>query len=847
MQKKLNFVMLALCLSSSSVSFAQENKSGNKDQELLTNESTITLTEAQIGEDDNMSQNVTIINSNNNVYASEVGYLFSPVRFRYRAFNQKYNDVYINGTPFNDMESGQFRYSVVGGLNQQTRNVDFVLPFEDGRFAFSAMGGSNNYDFRAADMASGSRLTLSGANRNYVMRGAYSYATGLNEKGWAFAASLTYRGAPMNWGYVEGTFYNALSYYLALQKVWKNGHSLSLSTWGNPTERATQGAATDESYWLANSNYYNPYWGYQNGKKRNSRIVTDFAPSAILTWDWNIDANTKLTTSLSGKYSMYKSTKLNYNNSDNPQPDYWKLLPSSYYDVWDQSNSSYRTMQCLAGFNSAYDNLTSSKANRQIDFDRLYYANRQVSTQGGDAMYFIQARHSDALSLNLSSTLNKQLTKNSILNFGLLLGKNFGRHYQTMDDLLGASSYHNINTYALGTYSMNDNQVQYDLDNPNAVVGKGDKFGYDYRIDVSKATVWANYAENFGVLHYSIAAKVGYTSMQRDGFMRNGMAPNNSKGKSGLAEFVDGGFKYNSSINLGHGHAFTLGMGFELRAPEANTAFVAPEINNDFVNNLQDEQVFSYEAGYQYKNSWLHANLNAYYSHIANATEWTCFYFDDINSFSYVSLTNLRKNYYGLELGATVKLTSFLDLKLIGTLSEAKYASNANVRYMNSTQATYTDDVLMSEGLHESSTPLTALSTGLSYHQHGWYVDLNCNYYNRIYLSYSPYWRYKNNLTKLGNVDENGNVIVSPQDKGNSGYMVDGSIGKNIYLKHGSLSINLMVDDILNNTKLCTGGYEQSRSDYTSTGNARAYKFSRNPKKYYAYGTNAMLNISYKF
>ena len=100
-------------------------------------ESAFTFTEAQLGEDDDMSDNVTIMNSNSNVYASEAGYLFSPVRFRYRALNQKYNDVYINGVLANDMESGQFRYSLVGGLNQQTRNVDYSLPFEENNFSMS--------------------------------------------------------------------------------------------------------------------------------------------------------------------------------------------------------------------------------------------------------------------------------------------------------------------------------------------------------------------------------------------------------------------------------------------------------------------------------------------------------------------------------------------------------------------------------------------------------------------------------------------------------------------------------------------------------------------------------------
>ena len=91
------------------------------------------------------------------------------------------------------------------------------------------------------------------------------------------------------------------------------------------------------------------------------------------------------------------------------------------------------------------------------------------------------------------------------------------------------------------------------------------------------------------------------------------------------------------------------------------------------------------------------------------------------------------------------------------------------------------------------------------------------------------------------------NEEPSPQDKGNGGFMLDGSIGKSIRLKKGQLSINFMVTNILNNTRICTGGYEQSRSDFTSSGNARSYRFSKNPKKYYAYGTNGMINLSYRF
>ncbi len=852
MQKKLKLAVFALCYAP--LAFAQEVDS--LEQTGMLEEAVFTFTEDQLGEDDDMSQTVTILNSNSNVYASEVGFLFSPVRFRYRGFNQRYNDIYINGAPVNDLETGQFRYSNVGGINNMTRKYDAALPFEDNNFSMSAMGGSNNYDFRASHVAAGNKLSLSGANRNYTARAMYTYGSGLNQKGWAVAASIGYRWASR--GYVEGTFYNSLSYYFGIEKVLNRSHSLSLSTWGNPTERASQGAATDESYFIANNYQYNPYWGYQNGKRRNSRVINDFAPSALLTWDWNISDDMRLTTSLMGKYSMYKSTKLNYNNADNPQPDYWKNLPSSYFDVWDETDYRNRTEQGLSDFYSAWDYLSQCRANRQINWDRLYLANKNAALQGSDAMYFVQAKHNDNIFGTLSSTLHTQLTNKSLINVGVMLGANKGMHYQTMDDMLGATSYHNINSYALGNYASNSDAVQYDLntmgaDRAGKLIKEGDRFGYDYNLLARRGVLWGNYAENFGLLHYSIAARLNYDDMQREGRMRNGMFPDGSYGKSETAHFLSGGFKFNSNINVAPGSTLMLGIGYEMRAPLITAAFVSPEMNNSFVDNLHNERVFSSEISYQFQNSWLHANINAYYSFLNKVTEWQNFYFDDINSFSYVSMTDIQKGYYGIEAGLAFKISSAFNIKAIGTISDAKYLNNAKVRYMHSTKAIYTDDVVMNKGMREASTPLTAASIILDYHVNGWFLDLKGNYYDRIYLSYSPSYRYQGTLTTMGNVNNDGSYIVPDQAEGKGGFMLDGSIGKTLRLKHGrQLSINLMLTNILNKENICTGGYEQSRSDYTvkddgTMNNVRAYKFSLNPKKYYAFGFNGMLNLTLRF
>lgn len=857
MSKKLIFSVFVLCLSTSVM--AQEEDTLSVDG--VMDEQAFTFTEAQLGEDEDMSQNVTIVSSNNNIYASQVGYLFSPVRFRYRAFNQKYNEVFINGVPMNDMETGQFRFSMVGGLNQQTRDVENSLPFENNGFTMSAMGGSNNYNFRPSHFATGQRLTLTGANRNYTFRGMYTYNSGILENGWAFSANLTYRWANMNTAYVEGTFYNSLSYFLGAEK-FMGDHHFSIVTWGNPTERAGQGAATDECYWLANDHYYNPYWGYQNGKKRNSRVVNDFAPTLLATWDWQINDGTKLTTAVSGRYSMYKSTKLNYNNADNPHPDYWKNMPSSYYDVWNRDGLGYlRTEQAQSDWLRAKTIFSGYKADRQIDFDRLYAANRAAAAQGQDVMYYIQAKHNNNFNISLASSLNKELSRYSSLNFGIQLASNTGMHYQTMDDLLGGSQFHNINTYALGKYAATDPQVQYDANNPNAVVKEGDKFGYDYNILVNKAGGWLTLNYDRGRLHSFISGRVAGVEMQRDGKMKNGMDLANSYGKSKKGKFLEGGAKLGLSFNLGKGNVISLGGGYEQKAPQASTAFISPEINNDFVVDLKNEKILSGEVGYQLQTSWLKANISGYYSQVKDVTEWQNFYFDDINSFSYVSMTGLNKEYYGVEWGLNFKVTSSFNIKTLGTISEAKNTNNAQVWYMSSTSGTYNDanknqpELVLNKNMREAGTPLTAMSLILSYHQGGWFIDLNGNYYDRIYLSYSPCYRYESTLKArqaAGEtvMDNAGNVLSSAleQEKGHGGFMLDLSIGKSLWLKHGrSMSINLSITNLLNNQDIVTGGYEQSRSDYTSSGNARAYSFARNPKKYYAYGINGMLNIAYKF
>ena len=602
---------------------------------------------------------------------------------------------------------------------------------------------------------------------------------------------------------------------------------------------------------------------------RSSRVVNNYEPTALLTWDYKINDKMKLTTSLIGKYVKYSATRLQYNDSKNPAPDYWKNFPSSQYDVWDIENVQ-NWEYGIDAWQSSYDYWTRSDANRQINFDQLYAANRTNNALGRDAAYFITAKHNDHLNLRLGTTLDYAISKNTKWRIGLQLGTNKGMHYQTIDDMLGAKYMHNVNNYAIGTYLPGSNQSYYNLYdrlyNGDRMIGEGDTFGYDYDITVRDAKAWTSVSWDRGIGHYFASAKIGGTQMYRYGHMNNGICPNYadengrevkfSYGRSQTAKFLDGGVKAGATFNLGKGHGIAVGGGFETRAPYANTAFVSPEMNNNFVKNLYNEKVASAELGYRLNNNWLQLNVTGYYSHIFDGTEWQNFYFDDVNSFTYVSLTDVSKSYYGVEVGAKFKITSSLDITAMTTWSDNLYTNNSDCVYMLSTKGTESHTTCYNKGMRESGTPLSAYSLAVNYRIKRWYLSLIGNYYDRIYLSYSSCLRYKENVATQVEDPVTGQMIttyeVPEQSPGKGGFMLDASIGKQIFVAHHPMSINLTLTNILNNTGICTGGYEQSRSNYSTNkngtqGNQRVYDFRNSYKRFYAQGFNFMLNINYRF
>lgn len=811
------------------------------------NNDSYTFTEGQLGDDEDFAGTTAMISSNDDYFLSEVGYRFSSIRFRTRAYHSQYNNVYANGVLMNDVERGQFSYGMIGGLNDATRNKEGATYLEHNSFGFSTIGGASNINMRASQYAAGHKASLAGCNRNYLARAMYTYSTGLMQNGWAFTASASYRWA--NEGVIEGTFYNSAGYFLAAEKKINDKHSISIATWGSPTERAQQAAATEEAYWLAGSHYYNSNWGYQNGKKRNARVVNSYEPAAIVTWDFQINDKMKLTTSLFGKYSMYSTTAIGWNgNAADPRPNYYKNLPSAAYDVWDLTYTP--TDDELADFTNLYNYWTSSKANRQLNWDYMYFANQQSNAVGGECLYYVENRHNDQLTLNLGSTLNIDFNKNNKGTIGLNVGTTKGMHYKTMHDLMGADTYIDIDKFSVGDFGTNNDYIQNDVDNPNRKIKEGDVFGYDYDLYVNKANLFYQHKYNKGIFNLFFGANVEATTIERFGNMRNGRAMNFSKGSSGTAFFLGGGGKFGIIMPFNAYNTLSLGGGYENRAPLAYNAFIAPRIRNNFVIGLTNENLFNAEASYKFTYGPVMAKVTGYYTLFTDLVEQNAFYNDQMSKFTYLTMTGIDRVHYGVEAAIVYNITSSLSINAMASVGEAKYSGDANGFLISESEETVTNDKVYLNGVKVDGTPLTALSIGADYNIKGWYLSANVNYLDNIYIDASSYARLASVVGSpvIDATTGETRLDIPAQYKGKGGFMVDASIGKNINLRGGKrLNINLMLNNILNNQNMITGGYEQNRGDNKSNGSERTYKFSKNPYLYYANAFNAYINIGFRF
>jgi hypothetical protein len=831
-------------------------------QDEVKQEIVLELSETELNEDEGRaSQNVSAaLSSKGDVYTSQTSFSFSPMRFRVRGYENDYESTYINGVHFNGLERGGFNYSMLGGLNDAMRNKDITSGLAANSYSFGNLGNNTNINTNASNYAAGSKLSLAYTNRAYKERVQYTYGTGLMPNGWAFAVSVVARYAKE--GIIDGTFYNSAGYFLSAEKVFNKQHSLSLITFGAPTQRAQGGGVTQEVYDLAGSIYYNPYWGYQDGEKRNSRIVKSYDPTAILNHDFKIDKNQRLRTGIAFHYSMYSNSALNFYNAPDPRPDYYRNLPSFINNFPTGSTIPTTTKDIVTDLWKTDPNVS------QVNWAALYqsnYRNNEVNPNG-TATYALERRHNDLMETTLNSTYSNQLSKFLKLTAGVEAKYAKGMHYKTMDDLLGGKQWIDIDQFAEQDNPTDIRVVQNDLNNPNAIIKVGDKFGYNYDINIIHASAFAQNEWILPQFDIFYAANVTFTQFSRYGYMDNGRAlattytlggtkeKELSLGQGSIWYFTDPSLKFGTTYKVDGRNRITVNAIAQTRAPLPSNSYISQRIKDTKIKYLQSEKLLSYDLSYAFSFPSVRGRISGYRTHVLGSSDLIGYYDDEKRTFVNHILMKSDKIYQGIEAGVSVKLNSSFTLAAAGTYADYHYTNNA-IGIKSPENGSFKDepDTVMTKGLKVANGPQLAANVKLSYfNSKMWFADVTLNYFDNNYLDFAPNRFSKANIA-LYKTDA-AIAALGTQEKLKGGYMLDASLGKLIYLKNRkSLNFNLSVSNILNNTKMVTGGYQQARLPLDTTPPSTAVFVDTNnlnkfpSKYYYAWGFNLFFNIGYKF
>ena len=557
---------------------------------LAQDEILLNLTEEEMTDDEGRSQSQASSSSaSTDVFNATTSFAWSSARYRNRGYQSSVENYYIEGLNFNSAERGNFNFSAMGGLNDASRYKEVLNPLEATNFTFGGIGTSTNYLMGAALYASGWKVGAAGTNRNYKARVNATYASGVMSNGWSVIAQLAYRFSPYidNKGIIgEGIKYYSLGYFLSAQKAWENA-SLKLITFGAPTERGQNAAVTQEVYDLTGTIYYNPYWGYQNGQVRNSRIVKSYDPTVLAAFDYKIDENQRFHLAAGYHYSMYSNSALNFYNAPDPRPDYYRNLPSFLWDgqianpnanakhtedqLYDENGKHYpwglfigedlNGRSLGSGFIGDDGNLVGPSVNQeqyndlvhlwqsrdnkttQIDWESIYAANyaNNANDHARDtvtsARYILERRHNDIQEASGAFTYFNSKYDHLIMTLGVEGKFSQGIHYKTIDDLLGGNQWLDVDAFAerdIKELATNGGFTQEDIANVrrNEIAGdyndtisnSAQRFGYNYRINMGNAKVWFQNEWKFNEVDLYYALQLQYSSMQRFTNMVNGRA-----------------------------------------------------------------------------------------------------------------------------------------------------------------------------------------------------------------------------------------------------------------------------------------------------------------------------------
>lgn len=836
--------------------------------------SLVTITENDLGDENTGSESTSgLLQASRDTYQQAAAFNWGLARFRIRGLDNQYGTTMINGIVMNKLYDGRPQWSNWGGLNDATRNQEFTMGSGPSDYTFGGILGTQEINTRASHYRTGTRISMSGTNTNYSWRTMGTHASGFNKKGWAFVVSASRRWAKE--GYFEGTDYSANSLFASVEKKFNDKHSLNFTSIYAENSRGKSSPNTKEVNDLMGIKY-NSYWGWQDGKKRNSRDKDIAEPINMLSHYWKINEKTSLNTNIAYQTGKIGNSRIDYQNGNNPDPTYYKNLPSYYYnqpDLWTQVMDNGNPVFNPDG-SPLLENIPAQaaqanfKTNPQIDWNAMYIAN-QNSGFPGRSVYVLYEDRTDDTQWSANSILNTSLSDHISMNAAVNFKRLKSHNFQNLLDLMGGQYFADIDPFYTG------NASQADLNNPNRYVGEGDTYGYNYNLYSTVFDAFTQFKFNYQKINFYLAQTFSRTQYQREGLYRNGIYADNSYGDSKKIVFENFGFKGGLTYKINGRHSLDFNGLYMTKAPIMRNVFSNARLNNNITPALTDENIVAADASYIIKAPKLKARLTGFFNKIQNSSEISFYYGEGIGDFdvsngevgdSFISeiVTGINKQSIGGEFGIEYQITSTIKATGSASYGQYIYSDNAHLVTNDDARAAGGNNPIKDFGTvylkdyRQPGMPQQAYSFGLEYRDPKfWWIGANINYLADSYIDVSSILR-TDNFTINPATGDNYNGVneaavrkILKQEKFDSFMLLNLVGGKSWRISSKNrntfgffASINNLLD-----IEYKTGGFEQSRkATYPDLAADQANGTpSFGSKYFYGYGRTYFVNFYINF
>ena len=624
--------------------------------------SIITISDDELNNDASAADNISgLLQASKDIFLRTAAFEFSSSFFKVKGLDSGNGKVLINGIQMNKVYDGRAQWSNWGGLNDVLRNQEFSNGLAASNVTFGGVLGATNMNTRASLQRPGTRLSYSSSNRSYAHRAMATHTTGISKNGWAMTFSASRRTGVE--GFNAGTSYNAYSVFSSIEKKINDHHSINFTGIFTPNRRGKSSPNTQEVFDLKGIEF-NEYWGNLNGRKLNSRIKEVAEPILMLNHYWDISENATLQTNASYQFGKIGNSRLDFNGGANPSPTYYQTLPSYFLRTND-----------LSGAYISQENFVN---NGQLDWYRIFDANTTNTNAGLNNAYVLYEDRNDDKQITVNTIYNLEINNHISINGKLEYKRLRSQNFAEVLDLLGGSGYLDINNFA-----DSEAQMQNDILNPNRVVGVGDAFRYNFNLKSDFINAFAQGQFKYNKVDFFAAVMVSQITNQREGLYKNGRFENNSLGASEKINFTNYGVKTGTTYKISGRNLINANVAYLTQAPTIRNSFSNSRENNNIVEDLKSEKVFSADASYIRRSSIITSRVSAYYTSIKDATEISFYFADgvggDNTAFVQEIVSGIKKKQLGLELGLEAQVTATIKLKGAAAIGSFVYANNPNL------------------------------------------------------------------------------------------------------------------------------------------------------------------------